>query len=59
MIEIFKLLHDKYYGEYSQLVKLHASHISREGTPLQVVSGGFKVELKKTIRLSKDYQSME
>ena len=32
MIETFKLLHDKYYGEYSQLVKLHASHISREGT---------------------------
>ena len=31
-IETFKLLHDKYYGEYSQLVKLHASHISREGT---------------------------
>ena len=32
MIETYKLLHDKYYGEYSQLVKLHASHISREGT---------------------------
>ena len=32
MIETFKLLHDIYYGEYSQLVKLHASHISREGT---------------------------
>ncbi len=32
MIETSKLLHDKYYGEYSQLVKLHASHISREGT---------------------------
>ena len=32
MIEIYKLLRDKYYGEYSQLVKLHASHISREGT---------------------------
>ena len=23
MIETFKLLHDKYYGEYFQLVKLH------------------------------------
>ena len=34
MVETFKLLvlHDKYYGEYSQLVKIHASHISREGT---------------------------
>ena len=32
MIETYKLLHDKYYGEYSQLVKLHASPISREGT---------------------------
>ena len=32
MIETFKLLHDIYYGEYSQLGKLHASHISREGT---------------------------
>ena len=32
IIETFKLLHDKYYDEYSQLVKLHASHISRKGT---------------------------
>ena len=32
MIETYKLLHDKYYGEYSQLVKLHASHIPRERT---------------------------
>ena len=29
MIETFKLLHDNYCGENSQLVKLHASHISR------------------------------
>ena len=32
MIETCKLLHDKYNGEYSQLVKLHANQISREGT---------------------------
>ena len=30
MIETYKLLHDKYYEEYSQLVKLHASHIYPE-----------------------------
>ena len=29
MIETFMLLHDKYYGEYSQLVKLHASYLQR------------------------------
>ena len=56
MIETFKLLHDIYYGEYSQLVKLHASHISQRG---QVVSGGFKAEHKKTFLPSKDYQSLE
>ena len=50
MIETYKLLHDKYYGEYSQLVKLHASHISKEGTrghSFKLCQEGSKLNLRR------------
>ena len=50
MIETYKLLHDKYFGEYSQLIKLHASHISREGTrghSLKLCQEGSKLNLRR------------
>ena len=32
MVETYKLLHGKYYGEFSNMAKLQADHILREGT---------------------------
>ena len=32
MIETYKLLHGKYYGEFSNLAKLQTDHVLRDGT---------------------------
>ena len=64
MIETFKLLHHKYYGEYSQLVKLHASHISREGTRghrFKLCQEGSKLNLRRQsfpVRITKVWNEL-
>ena len=64
MIETYKLLHDKYYGEYSQLVKLHASHISKEGTrghSFKLCQEGSKLNLRRQsfpVRITKVWNQL-
>ena len=64
MIETYKLLHDKYYGEYSQLVKLHASHISKEGTrghSFKLCQEGSKLNLRRQsfpVRITKVWNNL-
>ena len=64
MIETYKLLHDKYYGEYSQLVKLHASHISKEGTRghiFKLCQEGSKLNLRRQsfpVRITKVWNQL-
>ena len=64
MIETYKLLHDKYYGEYSQLVRLHASHISKEGTrghSFKLCQEGSKLNLRRQsfpVRITKVWNQL-
>ena len=65
-IETFKLLHDKYYDEYSQLVtsKLYASHISREGMRghrFKLCQEGSKLNLRREsfpVRITKVWNEL-
>ena len=64
MIETFKLSHYIYYGEYSQLVKLHASHISREGTSghrFKLCQEGSKLNIRRhsfPVRITKVWNEL-
>ena len=61
MIETYKLLHDKYYGEYSQLIKIacesylqrgdegggHSFQLCQEGSKLNLRRQSFPVRITK------------